>query len=270
MPNPPPLTVGAQGNPIRTTVITVDSQGNPIRTTATTTQPTTTTTGSRTNMITAAMNPTSNRVLNTINDMQGHYNGNGGPPPDRGTGVISRNGRQHGEDQGSNNITVIPTTDPATSEGKYSVLTHLSETEAAAVAFTPNQNEMFFAKLKWTYDGSDTFGDYIVCVGGYARTLNVRDPCFTNTIFQSFVAPCSFLVIDMEPSMEPYFSMSKMEYVKCLHERLEPGSAVDLIYTQFKERTQKANEIYDLYLRDKFNLFVRSFPRGKDRTSRTS
>ena len=67
----------------------------------------------------------------------------------------------------------------------------------------------------------------------------------------------------MEPSMEPYFSMSKLEYVKCLHERLEPVSAVDLIYTQFKE--QKANEIYDLYLRDKFNLFVRSFPRGKDR-----
>ena len=37
MPNPLPLTVGVQGNPIRTTVITVDSQGNPIRTTATTT-----------------------------------------------------------------------------------------------------------------------------------------------------------------------------------------------------------------------------------------
>ena len=42
-------------------------------------------------------------------------------------------------------------------------------------------------------------------------------------------------------------------------------SAVDLIYTQFKERTQKTTKIYDLYLRDKFNLIVRSFPRGKDR-----
>ena len=31
----------------------------------------------------------------------------------------------------------------------------------------------------------------------------------------------------MEPSMEPYFSMNKMEYVKCLHERLEP--VLDLI-----------------------------------------
>ena len=56
-----------------------------------------------------------------------------------------------------------------------------------------------------------------------------------------------------------------MEYVKCLDERLEPVSAVDLIYTQFKERTQKVNEIYNLYLRDKFNLFAKSFPRGKDR-----
>ena len=261
LPNPPPLTVGAQGNPIRITVVTADAQSNPIRTTATTTQPATTATTTRTNMITAAMNPTSNRVLNTITDMQGRYNENGGPPTDQGTGAISRNGRNRRSD----NPTVIPPTDPATSEGKYSVLTHLSETEAAAVAFTPNQNEMFFAKLKWTYDGSDTFEDYIVRVGGYARTLNVRDPCFKNTIFQSFVAPCSFLVNDMEPSMEPYFSMSKMEYVKCLHERLEPVSAVDLIYTQFKERTQKVNEIYDLYLRDKFNLFVRSFPRGKDR-----
>ena len=265
MPNPPPLTVGMQGNPIRTIAVTTDSQGNPIRTTATTTQPTTTTTGSRTNIITTAMNPASDRILNAINDMQGHYSENGGPPLDRGTGAISRNGRQHGEDRRSNNIPAIPITDPAASEGKYSVLTHLSETEAAAVAFTPNQNEMFFAKLKWTYDGSDTFEDYIVRVGGYARTLNVRDPCFKNTIFQSFVAPCSFLVNDMEPSMEPYFSMSKLEYVKCLHERLEPVSAVDLIYTQFKEWNQKANEIYDLYLRDKFNLFVRSFPRGKDR-----
>lgn len=92
---------------------------------------------------------------------------------------------------------------------------------------------------------------------------------FKNTIFQSFRAPCYFLVNDMEPSMEPYFSMNKMEYVKCLHERLEPVSAVDLIYTQFKERTQKKNEIYDLYIRDKFNLFVRSFP-GAKTSSRTS
>ena len=80
--NPPPLTVGAQGNPIRTTAITVYAQGNPIRTTATTAQPATTTNpGSRINMVTAAMNPC-NRVLNTINDMQGHYNGNQGPSLD--------------------------------------------------------------------------------------------------------------------------------------------------------------------------------------------
>jgi len=69
----------------------------------------------------------------------------------------------------------------------------------------------------------------------------------------------------MEPSMSLYRKMSRKEYVQALHERLEPTSACDLIYTQFKERTQKAGEVYDLYLRDKFNLFIRSFPNGKTR-----
>ena len=45
--------------------------------------------------------------------------------------------------------------------------------------------------------------------------------------------------------------MSRKEYVQALHERLEPASACDLIYGQFKERTQRAGEMYDLYLRDK-------------------
>ncbi len=97
----------------------------------------------------------------------------------------------------------------------------------------------------------------MVRIGGYARTLGVGEICFKNTLFQSFRPPCSFIVSDMEPSMSLYRKMNRKEYVQALHERLEPASACDLIYTQFKERTQKAGEVYDLYLRDKYNLFIR-------------
>ena len=69
----------------------------------------------------------------------------------------------------------------------------------------------------------------------------------------------------MEPSMSMYRKMSRKEYLQALHEQLEPASACDLIYTQFKESTQKAGEVYDLYLRDKYNLFIRLFPTGKTR-----
>ena len=43
-----------------------------------------------------------------------------------------------------------------------------------------------------------------------------------------------------------------------------PG-ARDLIFQQFLERTQKPAEIFDLYIRDKYNLFVRSYPSGQSR-----
>ena len=105
----------------------------------------------------------------------------------------------------------------------------------------------------------------LVHIRGYARTLGVGEICFKITLFQSFRPPCSFTVSDMEPSMSAYRKMSRKEYVQALHERLEPASACDLIYGQFKERTQKAGEVYDLYSRDKFNLFIRSFPVGKTR-----
>ena len=105
----------------------------------------------------------------------------------------------------------------------------------------------------------------LVHIRGYARTLGVGEICFKITLFQSFRPPCSFIVSDMEPSMSAYRKMSRKEYVQALHERLEPASACDLIYGQFKERTQKAGEVYDLYLRDNFNLFIWSFPAGKTR-----
>ena len=110
-----------------------------------------------------------------------------------------------------------------------------------------------FAKTKWNFDGQDSFEDYVVRIGGYARTLGVREIYVKNTIFQSFRPPCSFSVSDMEPSMSLYRKMSRKEYVQVLHERLEPVSACDLIYTQFKERTQKAGEVYE----DKITAFGR-------------
>ena len=131
--------------------------------------------------------------------------------------------------------------------------------------YIPNQNEILFTKSKWSFDGQDSFEDYVVRIGGYARTLGVGEICFKNTLFQSFRPPCSFIVSDMEPSMSIYRKMSRKEYVQALHERLEPASACDLIYTKFKERTQKAGEIYVFYLRDKYNLFIRSFPNRKTR-----
>ena len=121
--------------------------------------------------------------------------------------------------------------------------------------------------MKWSFDGQDSFEDYVVRIGGYARTLEVGEICFKNTLFQSFCPPCSFIVSDMEPSMTMYRKMSRKEYVQALHEQLEPTSACDLIYTQFKERTQKAGEVYDLYLRDNgktriFKEFCESSIRG--------
>ena len=102
--------------------------------------------------------------------------------------------------------------------------------------------------MKWSFDGQDSFEDYVARIGGYACTLGVGEICFKNTLFQSFCPPCSFIVSDMEPSMSMYRKMSRKEYVQALHERLEPASACDLIYTQFKERIQKAGEVYNLYL----------------------
>ena len=46
---------------------------------------------------------------------------------------------------------------------------------------------------------------------------------------------------------------------------MEPRGARDLIFQQFLERTQKPAEIFDLYLRDKFQLFLRSYPPGQSR-----
>lgn len=222
-------------------------------------------------------------TLQAIGNLQTAYNANGGPPAERGGG---RNGAEHErrvQNVGSRRASgqnpqdlpapppniaqnENPVVDLASKEGKFSVLDRLEPLGIEEEdPYVPTQNEILFAKTKWSFDGQDSFEDYVVRIGGYARTLGVGEICFKNTLFQSFRPPCSFIVSDMEPSMSLYRKMNRKEYVQALHERLEPASACDLIYTQFKERTQKAGEVYDLYLRDKYNLFIRSFPNGKTR-----
>ena len=221
-------------------------------------------------------------TLQAVANLQTAYNSNGGPAIERGNvrdGVESSRRSQTGGSRRSSGqnppnppappapVQSNPTAiDMSSKEGKFSVLDSLEpiglEDENR---YVPNPNEVLFSKMKWSFDGQDSFEDYVVRIGGYARTLGVGEICFKNTLFQSFRPPCSFIVSDMEPSMSEYRKMNRKEYVQALHERLEPASACELIYTQFKERTQKPGEVYDLFLRDKFNLFIRSFPAGKNR-----
>jgi hypothetical protein len=223
-------------------------------------------------------------TLQAIGDLQTAYNANGGPPAERVGGRNGAENERRVQNGGSRRTSgqnprdlpappppnlaqnEPPAVDLASKEGKFSVLDRLEPLGIEEEdPYVPNQNEILFAKTKWSFDGQDSFEDYVVRIGGYARTLGVGEICFKNTLFQSFRPPCSFIVSDMEPSMSLYRKMNRKEYVQALHERLEPASACDLIYTQFKERTQKAGEVYDLYLRDKYNLFIRSFPNGKTR-----
>jgi hypothetical protein len=224
-----------------------------------------------------------NPTLQAIGNLQTAYNANGGPPAERGNGRggaeherrVQNGGSRRASGQNPQDLPAPPpnpaqndppVVDLASKEGKFSVLDRLEPLGIEEEdRYVPNQNEILFTKSKWSFDGQDSFEDYVVRIGGYARTLGVGEICFKNTLFQSFRPPCSFIVSDMEPSMSIYRKMSRKEYVQALHERFEPASACDLIYTQFKERTQKAGEVYDLYLHDKYNLFIRSFPNGKTR-----
>ena len=59
------------------------------------------------------------------------------------------------------------------------------------VIFTvPTNNKVLFSKLKWHFDGQDSFEDYVVHIGGYSRTLGIVEVSFKNTLFQSFRPPC--------------------------------------------------------------------------------
>ena len=52
--------------------------------------------------------------------------------------------------------------------------------------YVPDQNKILFSKMKWSFDGQESFEDYVVRIWGYARTLGVGEICFKNTLFQSF------------------------------------------------------------------------------------
>ena len=155
--------------------------------------------------------------------------------------------------------------DPSSKEGKFDILDDIDIDNLNLATHEPTNNEILFDKMKWQYDVTTPFEDYIVKLGGYCRTINLGMIFYKNAIFHSFKAPCSSIIADMEPSLIPYITMSKREYTEALLERLEPASACDLIYVQYKEHAQKANEVYDLYLRDKYNLFLRSYPEEKVR-----
>ena len=69
----------------------------------------------------------------------------------------------------------------------------------------------------------------------------------------------------MEPSTEAYIFTDKRQYSESINDRLEPRGAMDLIFNQILERSQKPAEVFDLYLQDKYNLFVRSYLSGQIR-----
>lgn len=224
---------------------------------------------------TGTIDPALNAAINRLSTT---YNPNGGSPrtASTGPGAIPKRGNQTNVSVNARNVpqptsgSEFPTIDISSKEGKYSILDQIPrapgyDRERGIGRYIPDSNEILFSKMKWSFNGEDPFEDFLIRLGGYARTLDVRDVCFKNTLFQAFRPPCSFVVSDMEPSMEPYRDMSRKSYAEALHERLEPASAAELIYTQYKERSQKPNEVFDLYLRDKYNLFVRSFPQGKTR-----
>ena len=226
-------------------------------------------------------------LLAGVTNMQSRYNPAGGPPRTENGNNTGRNRPTYANNtnpQGDNSRPIPPgenpynernahrpqgnenpSNDPSSKEGKFDILDEIDRNNLNRATYEPTSNEIFFAKMKWQYDGTTPFEDYIVKLGGYCRTLNVGMICYKNTLFHSFKAPCSAIIADMEPSLKPYITMSKREYTEALLERLEPASACDLIYVQYKERAQKANEVYDLYLRDRYNLFLRSYPEGKVR-----
>ena len=119
--------------------------------------------------------------------------------------------------------------------------------------------------MRWAYTGQEPFEDYAHRMGSSARSLAVGYVCFKNTLYQSIKPPCTLFIIDMEPSAEAYIFMDKRQYAEVINDRLEPRGARDLIFQQFLARTQQPAEIFDLYLKDKFNLFVRSYPSRQSR-----
>ena len=176
-------------------------------------------------------------TLQAVANLQMVYNVNGGPPAERGnvrSGAEYERRIQNGGSRGSSGQNPRnspapplnpaqndpPIADMASKEGKFSVLDRLEPLGIEEEdRYVPDQNEILFSKMKWSFDVQDSFEDYVVRIGGYARILGVGEICFKITLFQSFRPPCSFIVSDMEPSMSMR-KMSRKEYVQALHEQL--------------------------------------------------
>ena len=92
--------------------------------------------------------------------------------------------------------------------------------------YVPNHSVVLFNKMKWHFNSQDSFEDYAVRIGGYVHTLEVGKICFKNTLLP-FYPPCTFIMSDMEPSIQIYMTMSKKDHVQILHEKLE-NSKVNL------------------------------------------
>ena len=152
-----------------------------------------------------------------------------------------------------------------TKESKYEVFNPINAELVSRAVYTPTQNETTFQKQRWSYTGQEPFEDFAHRMGSSARSLAVGDVCFKNVLYQSIHPPCTIFILDMEPSADGYIFMDKRTYAEAINDRLEPRGARDLIFQQFLERVQKPAEIFDLYLRDKFQLFLRSYPPGQSR-----
>ena len=142
-----------------------------------------------------------NPTLQAIGSLQTAYNANGGPPAERGGGRggaeherrIQNGGSRRTSGQNPQDLPVPPpnlaqnnppVVDFASKEGKFSVLDRLEPLGIEEEdRYVPNQNKILFTKTKWSFDGQDSFEDYVVRIGGYARTLGVGEICFKNTLF---------------------------------------------------------------------------------------
>ena len=146
-------------------------------------------------------------TLQAIGNLQTAYNANGGPPAERGSergGAeqewrVQNGGNRRASCQNPQDLPAPPppaqndppVVDLASKEGKFSMLDRLEPLGIEEEdRYVPNQNEILFSKTKWSFDGQDSFEDYVVRIGGYTRTLGVGEICFKNTLFQSFRPPC--------------------------------------------------------------------------------
>ena len=122
-------------------------------------------------------------TLQAVVNLQTAYNSNGGPAIERGnvrdgaesgrrsqTGGSRRSFGQNPPDPPAPPAPVQsnPTAmDMSSKEGKFSVLDNLEPVGLEEEnRYVPNPNKVLFSKMKWSFDGQDSFEDYVVRIGG--------------------------------------------------------------------------------------------------------